>query len=188
MNFLSEMDKLKTVLRGTRLHDNSRHENSAEHSWHIALYALTLREHAPAGCDINKVINMLLIHDIVEIDAGDNPIHGEYDKAEMEALELKAADRLFGLLPADLARDFRALWDEFEAAESDEAKFAKALDRIPAPMANMDNGGGSWVDYNVSLDDLDRRVGTPINRGFPAMWSWLRPKIHDWFKRHDLAE
>ena len=188
MNFLCEMDRLKSVLRATRLHDDSRFENSAEHSWHIAMYALTLAEYAPIGCDMTKVVQMLLLHDVVEIDAGDNPIHGDYDKEEMEAKEQLAADRLFGLLPEDQAAQFRNLWDEFEAATSPEAKFAKALDRIPAPLANMDIGGGSWTDYNVTLDDLDQRVGTPIETGAPAMWNWLRPKIRDWFQQRGLAE
>lgn len=188
MNFLCEMDRLKSVLRATRLHDDSRFENSAEHSWHIAMYALTLAEYAPKGCDMTKVVQMLLLHDVVEIDAGDNPIHGDYNKKEMEAKEQLAADRLFGLLPEDQAAQFRNLWDEFEAATSPEAKFAKALDRIPAPLANMDIGGGSWTEYNVTLEDLDQRVGTPIETGAPAMWNWLRPKIRDWFQQRGLAE
>ena len=188
MGFLCEMDKLKSILRATRLHDNSRFENSAEHSWHITLYAMTLAEYAPKGCDMTKVTQMLLLHDVVEIDAGDNPIHGEYDKDEMAAKEIAAANRLFNLLPPDQAVQFRILWDEFEAAKTPEAKFAKALDRIPAPLANMDIGGGSWAEYNVSLADLDQRVGTPISSGAPAIWNWLRPKIRDWFARNKLSD
>src|SRR5210317_808230 len=116
--FLTEADKLKTVLRGTTLCDGSRRENSGEHSWHIALYAMVMAEHAIRPVNIDLVIKMLLIHDIVEIDAGDNPIHGNHDPAEMELIEQAAAERLFGLLPADQAGAFRALWDEFEAAET----------------------------------------------------------------------
>jgi len=181
MEFLCEVDRLKAVSRATRLHDNSRYENSAEHSWHIAVYAMVLADRAPEGCDVNKVIRMLLIHDIVEIDAGDNPIHGDFDAEAMAEQEQAAADRLFGLLPEDQAKAFRDLWDEFEAAETPEARFAKGLDRIPAPLANMSNGGGSWTEYNVSIDDLDRRVGHPIQRGAPALWAWLRPNIVQWF-------
>ena len=183
MAFLNEADRLKSVQRATRLHDNSRFENSAEHSWHIALYAMVLKDHAPKGCDIDRVIKMLLIHDIVEIDAGDAPIHGNHDPQEMQAKELAAADRLFNLLPEDQATEFRALWDEFEQAETPDAKFAKAIDRIPSPLANMANGGGSWTDYNVSLDDLDKRVGVLVAKGSPILWQWLRGKISAWFQK-----
>jgi putative hydrolase of HD superfamily len=184
MAFLCEVDKLKSVLRATRLHDKSRFENSAEHSWHIALYAMVLAEQAPDCSNPFRVIKMLLIHDIVEIDAGDAPIHGVFDKEEMALKEKLAADRLFNLLPIDQAHEFRALWDEFEAAQTPDARFAKALDRIPSPLANMANGGGSWTDYDVSEEDLDRRVGVPIQAGAPELWKWLKSKIGQWFKEH----
>lgn len=183
MAFLCEADRLKSVLRASRLHDGSRYENSAEHSWHIALYAMVLADQAPEGCDTARIIRMLLIHDLVEIDAGDTPIHGKVDHAAQAAAEAAAADRLFGLLPADQAAEFRALWDEFEAAETPEARFAKALDRIPTPLSNMANGGSSWVEYQVTLPQLEARVGTPIQRGAPALWQWLRPKLVDWFRK-----
>jgi len=184
MEFLCEVDKLKSILRATRLHDNSRFENSAEHSWHVALYAMVLADHRPIGSDPFRVIKMLLVHDIVEIDAGDAPIHGDFNKEEMARKEQIAADRLFSLLPVDQAREFRALWDEFEAAQSPDARFAKALDRIPSPLANMANGGGSWTEYEVSESDLDRRVGVPIQAGAPELWKWLKTKIRQWFREH----
>jgi len=184
MEFLCEVDKLKSILRATRLHDNSRFENSAEHSWHVALYAMVLTDHRPIGSDPFRVIKMLLVHDIVEIDAGDAPIHGDFNKEEMARKEQIAADRLFSLLPVDQAREFRALWDEFEAAQSPDARFAKALDRIPSPLANMANGGGSWTEYEVSESDLDRRVGVPIQAGAPELWKWLKTKIRRWFREH----
>lgn len=184
MAFLCEVDRLKSIERATRLHDNSRFENSAEHSWHIALYAMVLKDYAPQGCDINRVIKMLLIHDIVEIDAGDAPIHGDHDAVEMHQKEMAAAERLFGMLPEAQAKDFRALWDEFEQAETVDAQFAKALDRVPSPLANMANGGGSWSEYNVTLAQLDTRVGVPISRGAPRVWEWLRPVIQKWFQRN----
>ena len=183
--FLSEADRLKSVLRASRLMDGSRFENSAEHSWHIMLFALVLAEEAAPEVRIDRVLRMLLIHDIVEIDAGDTPIHGDVDHAAQEAAEAAAADRLFGLLPPDQARDFRALWDEFEAAETPDAVFAKAVDRMPAPIANLANGGGSWTDYAVTLDQLDTRVGKPISRGAPGLWAWLRPKLVHWFDGRD---
>ncbi|MGZ2257899.1 HD domain-containing protein [Roseobacter sp. A03A-229] len=180
--FLNEADRLKTVLRASRLHDDSRFENSAEHSWHVMLHALVLAEHAPEGVSTTRVLRMLLLHDIVEIDAGDTPIHGDVDHAAQEAAEQAAADRLFGLLPSDQGAAYRALWDEFEAAETPDAQFAKAIDRLTTPLANMENGGGSWTDYNVTLDNLDARVGSPMQRGAPRIWAWLRPQLAAWFQ------
>lgn len=183
MEFLREVDKLKGVLRASSLLDNSRFENSAEHSWHIMLYAAVLGEHAGPDVDLSRVLRMLLIHDIVEIDAGDAPIHGNVDHAAMALKEAAAADRLFNLLPADQARDFRALWDEFEAAESPDAQFAKAIDRTQPPIGNLYSGGGSWNTYHVTMDQLDTRVGTPINRGAPVLWAWLRPLLAGYFAK-----
>ncbi|MEP2640293.1 HD domain-containing protein [Roseobacter sp.] len=182
--FLNEADRLKSVLRASRLHDNSRFENSAEHSWHVMLHAFVLAEHAPDGVNAGRVMRMLLLHDLVEIDAGDNPIHGDVDAAAQDAAEQAAADRLFGLLPPDQAAEYRALWDEFEAAETPDAQFGKAIDRLTTPLANLENGGGSWTDYNVTLAQIDQRVGTPLERGAPVLWAWLRPKLVTWFARH----
>jgi putative hydrolase of HD superfamily len=181
MSFLNEADKLKNVIRATTLCDGSRHENSGEHSWHIALYALVLAEHAPDGVDINRVIKMLLLHDLVEIDAGDAPIFGDHDIAAMEADEAKAADRIFGLLPSDQSAGLRSLWDEFEATKTPDAIFAKSLDRFQPPNQNLMSNGGSWTDYGVSYDTIEARVGSKIERGAPTLWAWLSPKIKAWF-------
>lgn len=183
--FLAEADRLKSVLRASKLIDNSRHENSAEHSWHIMLYALVLADQAGPEVDIGRVLRMLLIHDIVEIDAGDAPIHGQVDHAAMAAKEAAAADRLFGLLPLDQAREFRALWDEFEAAETADAQFAKAIDRVQTPLANLANGGGSWREYGVTMDQLEARVGSPIRRAAPGIWAHIRPRIAAWFSANN---
>ncbi|KZY52843.1 HD domain-containing protein [Sulfitobacter sp. KE29] len=179
--FLNEADKLKTVLRGTTLCDASRAENSAEHSWHLTLYALVLADQAGPEVDINRVIKMLILHDLVEIDAGDNPIFGDYDAAEMEAQEQIAADRIFGLLPDDLRDDLRSIWEEFEAAESPTARFAKSLDRFQPPMQNLASGGGSWTDYNVSEAQIEEKVGRKIAIGAPALWSYARARISNFF-------
>ncbi|MCZ4366594.1 HD domain-containing protein [Sulfitobacter dubius] len=179
--FLNEADKLKTILRGTTLCDASRAENSAEHSWHLTLYALVLADQAGPEVDINRVIKMLILHDLVEIDAGDNPIFGDYDAAEMEAQEQIAADRIFGLLPADLRDDLRGIWEEFEAAESPSARFAKSLDRFQPPMQNLASGGGSWTDYNVSEAQIEEKVGRKIAIGAPALWSYARARISSFF-------
>lgn len=180
--FLIEADRLKSVMRATRLADASRHENSAEHSWHLTLYALTLADQAPEGVSIDRVIRMLILHDIVEVDAGDTPIFASAPNAQ-SADEALAADRLFGLLPDAQAKAFRALWDEFEAAETPDAVFAKALDRFQPPTLNLANGGGSWTDYAVSEERVRARVGPEIERGAPALWAWIAPRITAFFNR-----
>lgn len=175
--FLNEADKLKSVLRASPLIDSSRAENSGEHSWHVALYALVLADHAAPDVNIDRVIRMLLIHDLVEIDAGDAPIHGTHDMAAQEAAERAAANRLFNMLPGDLAAALRALWDEFEAAETPDAVFAKSIDRVQPLVQNLANGGGSWTDYNVTEAQIERRVGTKVARGAPRLWAHLRAKV-----------
>ena len=185
--FLNEADRLKSVLRATTLCDGSRRENSGEHSWHLGLYALVLADQAAPGVDINRVIRMLLIHDLVEIDVGDVPIHSANGAAHNSpatmAAEAQAADRIFGLLPADLQTGLRALWDEFEAALTPDAIFAKSLDRVQPVMANLQSGGGTWVDYNVTPQQLDSRVGVKIARGAPGLWDWVRAKTDGFFNQ-----
>lgn len=185
MAFLNEADRLKSVLRATTLCDGTRFENSAEHSWHIALYALVLAEHSETPLDIAKVIKMLLLHDIVEIDAGDAPVFGDHDASAMAAREEAAADRIFGLLPAEQATAFRALWEEFEANETPEARFAKSLDRMQPPMQNLASGGGSWIDYKVTYDRFATQIGPKINHGAPKIWAWLQPKVAAFFAKQD---
>lgn len=186
MAFLVEADRLKSINRATTLCDGSRQENSAEHSWHIALYAMTLADQAPEDVNIHRVIQMLLLHDLVEIDAGDAPIYGSHDATKIAADEAAAADRIFGLLPADQARRFRAIWDEFEANDTPDARFAKSLDRFQPPNQNMASGGGSWVDYDVSFNRFETHVGQNIARGAPGLWAWLRPRAANMFKQLGL--
>jgi len=183
--FLNEADKLKNTIRATELCDNSRFENSAEHSWHLTLYALVLADQAGPGVDLTLVIKMLILHDLVEIDAGDNPIFGDYDIAEMEALEQAAADRIFGLLPDDLRDDLRAIWEEFEAAQSPSAQFAKSLDRFQPPMQNLQSGGGSWTEYNVTQTQIADRVGSKIAIGAPRLWDYAKARIAVFFAALD---
>ncbi|MET0186008.1 MAG: HD domain-containing protein, partial [Achromobacter sp.] len=130
LSFLREIDRLKSVVRQSPLLDKSRHENSAEHSWHLGLYALVLAEYANGTVDINRVTKMLLLHDIVEIDVGDYPIHGGSSADVQAEEEARAAERIFGLLPPQQGAEFLSLWQEFERAESEDATFAKALDRF----------------------------------------------------------
>ncbi len=145
LRFLLEADRLKGVLRQSPIIDGSRRENSAEHSWHLALMSLVLGEYAPAGTDLSRVTAMTVVHDLVEIDAGDLFVYaGAEAQARQEEAERAAADRLFGLLPAGQAAEFRALWNEFEERRTPEAKFARALDRLQPMLANYQLGGGTW--------------------------------------------
>jgi putative hydrolase of HD superfamily len=168
--FICELDKLKSVSRRTSLMDRARLENSAEHSWHLAAMAMTLAEYAPQGADLNRVIEMLLIHDVVEIDAGDTfafDAAANLGKAERERL---AADRLFGFLPADAASRMRGLWDEFEEATSPTAEFANALDRLQGLLSNdVPGDGGTWRIYGVTSSQVMKRMA-PIRAGAPALW------------------
>jgi len=180
--FLREIDRLKSVVRLSPLIDRSRRENSAEHSWHLAMYALVLAEHAAASVDILRVVKMLLIHDIVEIDAGDVPFHVPATHAGQDERERLAAERLFGLLPDAQAREFRELWFEFEAAESNEAKFAKALDRFQPMLHNAATDGGTWVECAVTLEQIKARCQPPIERGAPALWEVALGMAEDHFR------
>lgn len=183
--FLNEADKLKSVLRATTLCDGSRPENSGEHSWHLALYAMVLADQAGPGVDISRVIRMLILHDLVEIDVGDVPIHSAngdaHASAETVAAEVRAADRIFGLLPNELRDDLRYLWDEFEAAETPDAVFAKSLDRVQPVMANLMSGGGTWITYDVTAEQLESRVGVKIAKGAPSLWEWVRERAAVYF-------
>ena len=184
--FLNEADKLKSVLRATTLCDGSRRENSGEHSWHLALYAMILADQAAPGVDINRVIKMLILHDLVEIDVGDVPIHSAggtaHGSIETARAEARAADRIFGLLPSDLRYDLRGLWDEFETATTPDAIFAKSLDRVQPVMHNLASGGGTWVEYNVTAEQLEARVGVKIAKGAPGLWDWIQGKTRAFFE------
>ena len=184
LQFIAEADRLKSVIRATPILTGGRRENSAEHSWHLMLFAMILADQAAPGVDVTRVMMMLLLHDLVEIDAGDVPVHGDVDHAAIAAQEQVAADRIFGLLPEEKRNDFRAIWEEFEAAESPDALFAKSLDRVQPVMANLVDGGGSWIEYNVTREQLETRVGVKVKRGAPAVWEALRPEIDAWFLDH----
>lgn len=171
LSFLKEIDRLKTVIRQSPLLDGSRKENSAEHSWHLAMYALILGEYASGAINTNRVIQMLLLHDVVEIDAGDFPIHGGLSNDLQAEQERSAATRLFGLLPASQGDAFLNLWQEFEQAETDDAKFAKALDRFQPLLINVFTNGGTWTENDVSLEQVLARYGPAIKNGAPRLWA-----------------
>jgi putative hydrolases of HD superfamily len=163
--FLVEIDKLKRVIRQNLIADGSRQENTAEHSWHLALCATMLAEHSNEPVDVGKVVQMLLIHDLVEIDAGDTFVYASPEEiAAQDAKEQAAADRIFGLLPIDQGARLRALWEEFEAKESAEAKFAKSVDRVQPMLLNLASGGGSWERHGITAD----RPLALINKTVPA--------------------
>jgi putative hydrolase of HD superfamily len=159
IRFLREADQLKGVLRQSSILDGSRKENSAEHSWHLALMAQVLGGCAPPGTDLNRVTAMLLIHDLVEIDAGDLFVYADATaQAEQDAAEHAAADRIFALLPPDQGRELRALWDEFEDRRTPEARFARALDRLQPVLANYYLGGGTWQAHAVRAGQVLDKV------------------------------
>ena len=155
VSFLMEIDRLKTVLRQTPITDSSRPENTAEHSWHLALFALVFAEYATEPVDIARVVMMLLVHDLVEIDAGDVFVYAMNDSAvaaQQDADEQRAADRIFALLPLDQGAELRALWDEFESKATPESRFAKTIDRLQPLLLNRASGGGSWSLHSVTAD------------------------------------
>jgi len=169
VGFLLEADKLKAILRRTPLIDNSRQENSAEHSWHLTLAAVTLAEYAPPGTDLLHALRLLIVHDLVEIDAGDTFAYDTVQQESKAARELAAAVRIFGLLPDDLGAQLRGWWDEFEAVESPSARFANALDRLQPLLLNMHSGGGSWRSHRVARAQVLHRM-QPIRLWMPAAW------------------
>ena len=178
IDFILEMDKLKGVVRQTVLLDRSRRENVAEHSWHIAAMARLLHEYAAESVDIDKVIEMLLVHDIVEIDAGDAMIYDRAARAEKEKLEELAANRIFRLLPPDQARDMRNLWDEYERRESPEARFAYALDRIQPLLHNLNTQGLMWQRHGISRTQVFE-VNQPIAGAAPVLWAYVSKLIDE---------
>lgn len=185
--FLAELDQLKSVIRQSPLINRTRKENSAEHSWHLAMFALVLGEHAE-GVDTHRVVQMLLLHDIVEIDAGDAPIHlAGTDMAALEHAERQAAKRLFGLLPPDQGRKLHAIWLEFEAAETPDARFAKALDRLQPLFLNTLTGGGTWTENGVTEQQVVDRYGPTIERGCPALWAEARKLVSRYFAERERA-
>ncbi len=177
--FLLEIDRLKHILRRTILLDRGRRENSVEHSWHIALAASIFREYAGGDViDLDRVTRMLLIHDLVEIDAGDTYCYDDSAKTDQQAREIKAADRIFGLLPADQAEAFRGLWDEFEERRTDEARYAHAMDRFQAFLHNYFTQGEVWRQHGIRRHQVLRRM-QPLESGAPRLWDYVCALIED---------
>lgn len=188
IQFISEVDKAKNIFRQTKIHDGSRRENDAEHSWHLALMAFLLGEYSKdSDIDILKVMKMCIIHDLVEIDAGDTFCYdakGNMDKLQREQ---KAADRIFGILPEDQGREMRALWEEFDAMETPEAKYAASLDRLQPVLLNILNKGGTWNEHGIKKSQVVNR-NKHINDGAPALWEFASDRIDDAVAKGYLTE
>lgn len=186
--FLREADQLKGVLRQSSILDGTRKENSAEHSWHLALMAQVLGGYAPPGTDLGRVTAMLLIHDLVEIDAGDLFVYADATaQARQEAAERAAADRIFALLPQGQGRDMRALWDEFEERRTPEARFARALDRLQPMLANYYLGGGTWQAHGVRAGQVLDKVAL-IADGSAALGEFARHLIGSAIRQGFLSQ
>jgi len=177
VDFILELDKLKGVTRKVRPIGLDRYENSAEHSWQIALMAASLADFAESPLDINRVISMLLVHDIGEIDAGDTMVFVQGGWEQRKADELAAVKRIFGILPDSQRAAFLALWREFEDAATPESRFAHAVDRAMPVLINLANLGGSWRENNISYERVVQRVGPEVKAGCPALWDYLAARL-----------
>lgn len=173
MAFIEEVDKIKLIGRQNYLADGSRKENDAEHSWHLALMTMLLSEYSNEEIDVLKTMGMVLIHDIVEIDAGDTYAYDYEAQKTQKERELAAADRIFNILPEDQAKKLRALWDEFEAGETAEARFAAAVDRVQPAMLNSVSGGISWKEHDVTLSNVMERNGKAA-LGSEVLWEYVK--------------
>ncbi|HUR07844.1 MAG TPA: HD domain-containing protein [Nonomuraea sp.] len=185
--FAVEIDKLKRVIRRNHLMDGSRRENDAEHSWYVGMLAMVLGEHAPPGTDIQRVVAMLLVHDLVEIDAGDTFVYDTAAVAAQPDAERAAADRIFALLPGEQGAGMRALWDEFEARETQEARFARALDRFAPILANHHTEGGTWTLFKVTAAQVKEKVRL-IEDGSPSLGAYALELVELSVARGHLSE
>ncbi|AZN39313.1 HD domain-containing protein [Paenibacillus albus] len=176
MEFLIEIDKLKQVERRTKIMSGDRLENDAEHTWHLAMMALILQGHANADVDLLKVIRMLLVHDLVEIDAGDTFAYDTKGNVDKHERELSAAKRIFGLLPEEQAAELMELWLEFEHKESQEAKFASALDRLQPLIHNHNNNGDTWQKYGISSSQVLNR-NREIADASDKLWDYAQQLV-----------
>jgi putative hydrolase of HD superfamily len=180
LTFLVEADKLKTILRRTLLTDSSRQENTAEHSWHLALAAIVLEEYSYVPINLGRVLRMLTLHDVVEIDAGDTFAFDKAGNATKEDRERRAADRIFGLLPNDIGSDLRSLWEEFEAGSTPDARFANAVDRIQPFLQNTRTRGGTWRIYNLTREEVLHRMD-PVRTALPALYPMVLATVDEYF-------
>ncbi|MDD4719675.1 MAG: HD domain-containing protein [Bacteroides sp.] len=177
IEFIKEIDKIKYIQRRTKLINSNRCENDAEHSWHLAMMTLILAEHSNEPIDVLKVIKMVLIHDIVEIDAGDTFIYDTQKNHTNTANELEAAKRIFGILPTKQRDELIDLWMEFEEGKTVDAKFAKAMDRLEPLLQNASNRGGTWAEYNVPYSKVYEKKKI-IKNGSDSLWKYAEEIIN----------
>ena len=177
IEFVLEVDKLKGVLRKVRPISEERYENTAEHSWQIALFAMSMARTLELKVDVTRVVAMLLVHDLGEIDAGDKFVFAQDGWEERKAAELKALERICGLAPKTTGDFLLGLWKEFDAGETDEARFARAIDRSMPVLLNLNRRGGSWRENRVSYERVVERVGPEIESGCPELWEYLKPQL-----------
>lgn len=176
--FIKEIDKLKYIQRKTKLFNSDRHENDAEHSWHLAMMTIVLAQHADKEIDVLKVLKMVLIHDIVEIDTGDTFIYDTIKSHTNTEEELLAAKRIFGLLPVEQAKEFIAIWEEFEEGVTADAKFAKSMDRFGPLLQNTSNNGGTWAEFDVPYQKVyDKKI--TIKNGSTLIWSYAENLLNE---------
>ena len=178
ISFIKEIDKLKYITRKTRLFASDRHENDAEHSWHLAMMVLVLAEHSNEQIDVLKVLKMVLIHDIVEIDAGDTFLFDTTKNHSNTQEELKAAKRIFGLLPESQAKEFIAIWEECEAFETPEAKFARSIDHFEPMLQNDSNNGGTWAEFEVPYETVIKKK-SPMKEGSADLWNFAEDVLKE---------
>ncbi len=178
IEFIKEIDKIKYIQRRTCLLNSDRPENDAEHSWHLALMAISLSEHANKPVDILRVLKMVLIHDIVEIDSGDVFLYDKSKSHKNTEEEFAAAKRIFGLLPENQAKELIDLWKEFEDGETDDAKFAKSLDKFEPLLQNFSNNGGTWDKYNVTYNEVYTQKKS-INKGSNTLWEYAENLLNE---------
>ncbi len=179
IRFVLEIDKLKGVVRKVRPVGEDRYENTAEHSWQIALFASSLAQTLELAIDVNRAVAMLLVHDVGEIDAGDKFVFAQDGWGDQKAAELRAVERITGLAPDRTSGFLLGLWKEFDAGETAEARFAKAIDRCMPVLLNLSNSGGSWLENGVSYERVIGRVGPEVESGCPGLWIYLRKQLEE---------
>jgi len=177
IDFIMELDKLKAILRKSKPVGLDRYENSAEHSWHVSLLVMTFAEDAPSPLNVLKVLKMILLHDIVEIDAGDTFLFDTKAREAAIEKEQEAAKRIFGLLPTHLEVEFTSIWMEFEEAQTNEARFAKAMDAAIPVLQNINNNGQSWVENDVTLEQVLNNKSKVIEKEHPLLWEYIKNKL-----------
>lgn len=187
IHFLIEIDKLKTIERKAKIMSGDRLENDAEHTWHLAMMALIFQKRANSEVDLLKVLKMLLVHDLVEIDAGDTFAYDTAGHTDKYDRELQAANRIFGLLPQEQGKELMELWLEFELKETHEAKFASALDRLQPLIHNYNNQGDTWKKYNITKDQVLKR-NKEIANGSEDLWNYAQTIIEDAAKKGYLPK